>query len=153
MNKMVVMLLLFTVIASGSLWASPSTHAKAVEDLLVVTGTKATLEKAIEQQLKMQVQSTPDLIPYEQVMMRFLEKHMGWQSLKVELIRLYTQAFTEAELHSIMDFYKSPVGQKMITKQPELIVQGTEIVVKKVQDNLPELEASIKAESARLKKK
>ncbi len=151
--KKIIMMLLFTVIASGSLWASPSTHAKAAEDLLLVTGTKVTLEKAIEQQLKMQVQSTPDLAPYEQVMMRFLEKNMGWETLKNELIRLYTQTFTEAELHSIVDFYKSPVGQKMVTKQSELVVQGTEIVVKKVQDNLPELEASIKAESARLKKK
>ena len=151
--KKIIMMLLFTVIASGSLWANPSTHAKAAEDLLLTVGTKATLEKAIEQQLKIQVQSTPDLIPYEQVMMRFLEKHLGWQSLTGELIRLYMQTFTEAELHSIMEFYKSPVGQKMVIKQPELIVQGTEIGIKRVQDNLPELDALIKAESVRLKKK
>jgi len=151
--KKIIMMLLFTVIASGSLWANPSTHGKAAEDLLLTVGTKATLEKAIEQQLKIQVQSTPDLIPYEQVMMRFLEKHLGWQSLKGELIRLYMQTFTEAELHSIMEFYKSPVGQKMVIKQPELIVQGTEIGIKRVQDNLPELDALIKAESVRLKKK
>ena len=33
---------------------------------------------------------------------------------------IYSDVFTEDEIQGIIDFYKSPIGQKMLEKQPEL---------------------------------
>ena len=37
---------------------------------------------------------------------------------------IYAQHFTEQELKAIIQFYDSPVGKKMIAKQPEMMQQG-----------------------------
>ncbi len=51
----------------------------------------------------------------------FLEKYIGWESLKNEITSMYLQAFTEQELNEINDFYASPAGHKLILKIPELV--------------------------------
>lgn len=38
-----------------------------------------------------------------------------------EVARLYTADFTEQELKEILVFYKSPTGQKLLAKQPQVI--------------------------------
>jgi hypothetical protein len=44
------------------------------------------------------------------------EKEMG-----DEMARLYATDFTEAELKDIVAFYKSPLGQKLLTQEPKTI--------------------------------
>jgi hypothetical protein len=41
--------------------------------------------------------------------------------LNDEVARLYTADFSEQELKDILAFYKSPVGQKLLEKQPQVI--------------------------------
>jgi uncharacterized protein len=150
--KNIIISLLFLSIAMTNLLANPKTHAIAAEELLIVVGTEASLEKSIDQQLNLQLQEKQTLIPYKNIMRRFLEKYMGWQSIKGDLIRLYTQSFTETELRSIIAFYKTPSGQKMLNKQPEIMDNGAQIGLKKIQDHIPELQAMITAEATRIRK-
>jgi hypothetical protein len=44
-------------------------------------------------------------------------KEMNWEGMFAEI---YAEVFTEEEIQGMIDFYKSPVGQKMLAKQPEL---------------------------------
>ena len=52
--------------------------------------------------------------------------------------------FTEDELQDLIDFYKSPLGQKMLKKQPELMkatMQKMQVEMSKV---MPKIQADIK---------
>lgn len=44
-----------------------------------------------------------------------------FSELSDEVARLYAQHFTEQELKTILAFYKSPVGQKTLREQPQVI--------------------------------
>jgi uncharacterized protein len=44
-----------------------------------------------------------------------------FSELTDEVARLYAQHFTEQELKAILAFYKSPVGQKTLREQPQVI--------------------------------
>jgi hypothetical protein len=40
--------------------------------------------------------------------------------LSQELVRVYTQFFTEAELREAVAFYKTPLGKKLLTEEPKV---------------------------------
>ncbi len=44
--------------------------------------------------------------------------------LVTQMARVYAQKFTDAELKDLLVFYKSPLGKKMITDEPQIIDQS-----------------------------
>lgn len=64
-----------------------------------------------------------------------LDKAVGWDVIKPEVIRLYTTNFTDAELGQMIDFYDSPTGQKMLRQLPEVTNQTELLIRKRVVDN------------------
>ena len=47
-----------------------------------------------------------------------VNQQLGWDSVKPEFIAAYADAFTDDELKGLVAFYNSPLGQKLIEKQP-----------------------------------
>lgn len=105
------------------------------------------LNQSVEQMTAIQLNKNPGLAPYKQIMSAFFEKHMGYASLKADLINIYANAFTESELKEINAFYQTPTGKKTIQQMPLLMRQGGEIGAQRIKQNMPELQQLIKAES------
>lgn len=78
-----------------------------------------------------------------EVMAEFNREFMRWEELRPEYIRMYRNAFTEAELRGLIAFYNTPIGQKSLDVTPELMRQGAEIHHKRMQPFLPELQRRI----------
>ena len=57
-----------------------------------------------------------------------LDRAIGWDKIKPELIRLYTTNFTESELKDLNAFYQSPLGKKVLEKRrtKNALVTGTQ---------------------------
>lgn len=151
--KKKLLILCFVFIASANLYASPATHSKAAEELLLVAGTDKTLDDAVGEQVKIQVNNTPELAPYESIIKKYTLRYMGWESLKGYLIKFYTEVFTEDEINYILQFYKNPTGRKMFEKKSELLIKAAKIGEQRVRENLPELESMIELEAAKINKK
>lgn len=111
---------------------------------------RQTLSLAIEQITVAEMQREPALAPYKAVMLKFMDKHMGYENIKMDVAALYAEAFSESELMELAVFYRTPIGQKAMQKLPELTVKGGEYGRKKVQENLGELRAMIAEESKRI---
>lgn len=126
---------------------------KQAEILLNTAGVKVALEQSIEQMLQLQVQQNADLVPYKDVMQAFFRKYMGYESLKSDLIKMYTDTFSADELKDINAFYTTKTGQKTLSVMPQLMNQGAQLGVQRVQANLPELDAMIANRSEELKEK
>ena len=77
---------------------------------------------------------------------------MSYESIKPELIKMYSEAFTASELKEIIAFYSTDVGQKSIQKMPALTAQGAQLGATRVQQNIGDLQAMIEAEAERLGK-
>ncbi|WP_263419662.1 DUF2059 domain-containing protein [Terriglobus albidus] len=73
-------------------------------------------------------------------LMAAMQETMGWQKLKSEFIDLYAKAYTEEEVDGILTFYKSPVGQSMLTKTPQLVQQSMAISQTHMKEIQPKLE-------------
>ena len=149
LSKVILLVVLF--VSYGQSFADNNSKKEA-EILLSTMGMDTALEQTISQMLDIQLQQNPTLAPFKQVMLRFFNKHMSYESLKPEMVAIYSEAFTSTELKEINAFYKTPTGSKTIEKIPELMAKGGQIGAQRVQDNIQELQEMIKVESERIQK-
>jgi len=140
------LIIMAVVLTHAVAWGDEKSHRKAAENLLIVTNVDKSLPKIVEQVLASQLQQNPQLTPYRDVMQRFLNKYMHWESLKEDVMTAYTQEFTEPELKQLTAFYKTPLGQKAVEKMPQLLFIGGQIGMRRVQANEAELRQMIEAE-------
>ena len=129
-----------------------SSAEKEAEMLLNSMGMEEAMIQSMSQMVDVQLQQNPALAPYKDVMMKFFSKHMNWQSLKPEFLKVYVNTFTAHELREINKFYATDTGKKTIKEMPTLMAQGAQIGAARVQTNIGELQAMIKAESERLQR-
>ncbi len=135
---------LLLALAALILLASPGSadekaHRKAAEDLLTLMEVDKQMQSAIDQSLDIQIKTNPQLMPFRPVLKEFFTKHMTWDAVKDDMIKIYVDAFEEGEIQELIQFYKTPLGKKLIAKTPELTGKGMEIGAKRVQDNQAEL--------------
>lgn len=149
MNKPSIFIFIASLLCSQVALSSDESKAQA-EILLDSLDMQVALEQSIEQMLQIQLQQNPALVPYKDVMLKFLSKHMSYEELKPQMIEIYAATFTASELKDINTFYETPTGKKTLVKMPELMTQGAQIGAQRVQDNIQELQDMIKAESERI---
>lgn len=129
--------------------ADPSAESEA-EKLFNMIGMAEVFDQTINQMLDIEIQQNPSLEPFRNVMIEFFHKHMSYEVLKPDLLKLYTETFTAEELEEITVFYSTSTGQKTIQKMPDLIAQGAALGSTRVQGNLAELQTMIQAEAERI---
>jgi len=142
--------MLLIIMAWGPIAAADNAAKKEAENLLNAVGMELAIEQSMAQMLNIQLQQNPALLPYKGVMLEFFKKHMSYESLKPDMLRIYADAFTAAELREINAFYATDIGKKSIEKMPLLMSQGAQIGAARVQDNIEELQTMIKAEADRI---
>jgi len=123
--------------------ADEASHRKAAESLLTLMNMDSVMGQAIDQMLQMQIKQNPAIGAYEQEMKSFLKKYMSWAGLKDDMIKIYTEEFTEGELNELNKFYQTPLGKKTLQKMPTLLSKGAELGQRRVQEHLPELQQAI----------
>ncbi len=143
---------LITALGMSSMSLADAASEKEAEKLLNMVGTQEVMEQSMSQMLDIQLQQNPALAPYKGVMMEFLNENMSYESLKPELIKMYSEEFTSSELREINAFYSTDVGIKSIEKMPTLMMQGGQLGATRVQENIGDLQAMIQAESERIQK-
>ena len=151
MNLLKVFVLI-TSLGVSSMSLADAASEKEAEKLLNMVGTQEVMEQSMSQMLDIQLQQNPALAPYKGVMMEFLNENMSYESLKPELIKMYSEEFTSSELREINAFYSTDVGKKSIEKMPTLMMQGGQLGATRVQENIGDLQAMIQAESERIQK-
>ena len=137
----------------------PPARVAKIEEMLTLTGLKPTLEQKIaeeKRQLKWyaHVQSSilkevpKDKEPQEQGITAAYVKDMNgiadaqltWEKIKPSIIRYCADNFTDEQIDSIVDFYKSPTGKLMLEKGNALntttaaVMHGLEIETKRMTD-------------------
>jgi hypothetical protein len=129
--------------------AADSAAVKEAENLLKLTNLEQVFNDAIDQSLDLQMKQNPVLVPYKDTMREFFNKYMSFESLKPDLVKIYTNNFTAAELKEINVFYSTVVGRKVARVTPKLMAEGAELGMRRVQEHLPELRQMIEKEEAK----
>ena len=66
-----------------------------------------------------------------------LDKAVGWDKLKPDMVKLYTTNFSESELKDLVAFYQSPLGKKVLEKMPQLTQQSAQMTQAKLESAVP----------------
>ncbi len=146
-SSLAVLLMNFSVA-----FADETSHRQAAIALLDSVNITETMIASVDKMVELEVRSNPQLLPYQDVMNKFFVKYMTGPEMIEEFATLYMEEFTEQELIDITDFYKTETGKKAISKLPVLMQKGAMWGQNKVQQNLPELQQMIQAETQRIKK-
>lgn len=113
--------------------AAPA-HPASVEQLLILQKSEQVLdvvytnmEQSIRQGMLNAIGNQQLTAQQEQVLQtlpnrlgQILRQELSWSTLKPLLLPIYSSAFSQDEVDGLIQFYRSPVGQRFATKQPEI---------------------------------
>jgi hypothetical protein len=125
-------------------------HELAAADLLVMTGAKENAIVGASAMADVMVQGNPMLTPYRDVLVEWAEQVMTWENMKPRFVQLYVEAYTEEELRSLLEFYDSPLGRKVLRVTPDLVRQGAMIGGQLAAEHQTELQEMIQKRAAEL---
>lgn len=135
--------------ASGQTLADATSHAVVAEKFLqVVRADKLTVPVYAQvQQMfaqrfaesKAPQSKQPLLERYQARANTALDRAVGWDKLKPEMVRLYTATFSETEMKELVAFYQSSLGQKVLQSMPALTAQSAQMTQAALEKAVPEV--------------
>ena len=125
--------------------ADAESHRQEVETLFKLTHMEKSISEGVDNVLALQLRQNPGLQQYQDVVRNFLEKHIGWNSMKENIAEMYLKEFTEEELKQMNAFYITPTGQKVIERVPQLVQERNQLAMQRLQSHIGELEKEIAA--------
>lgn len=115
-------LVLATTVAEQARATQPS--AKQVHELLQVMHMNQVLGEMNSQVIGMMGQTLP-CVPATH-WQDFIDAE-GTKQLMDQMVPIYQRHFTAKDIAGLLKFYKSPLGQKVLTKMPETMAEGMKI--------------------------
>lgn len=147
---------------SSSAFADSASHAGSAERFLQLANADRLAVPVYAQVQQMFAQrfaeaQAPDtkkalLERYQAQANTALDKAIGWDKLKPDLVALYTSQFSEVELNQLIDFYESPLRKKMLSKLPELNARSAQLTQVKLESAVPEVNNLLSEMTAELEK-
>ena len=73
-----------------------------------------------------------------------IREQLGWDVVKSDFVQAYADAFTEDELKGLVAFYNSPLGQKLVEKQPAVTEKMGKLTQGKMMKVMPAIMQKIR---------
>ena len=129
-----------------------------VEELRTVMRVEKTMQTAMEQVKKMATsqvarsltgQTSPDdaqkVQAIQDKIFALIQDEMNWQKIKDDCGRIYAESLTPEEIKGIIAFYKSPVGQAYLDKQPVVLQKTMAMQQKMMMGLMPKIQTIIQS--------
>jgi hypothetical protein len=146
--KFLITLALFTI--SINCLAIPA-QKETLNELFKVTESRKMMDSAYGQMDVMFQQMAQGMNVTESqkpIMDKFFAKYsamvkeeLSWEKLETPIADAYSSVYTDDEVKEIIKFYKSPVGQKLLKKMPELMQATMGVMQKSMKDIMPKVQA------------
>ena len=119
------------------------------EEIMKLTDVQKMMDqfKFQMQQMQFQMMEQVDIsekykgkaIEFQSKIQEMIFNELSWDKMKSEYVKLFTDVYTIDELRGIAQFYKSPIGQSLIKKQPIIFQKSMMISQSKMQNLIPKL--------------
>lgn len=143
-------LLSFASVATAE--TASESHKRAASELLGLINFEQTMLSGATAMADSMIQHDAALAPYRDVLLKWAEKVMTWETFGPRVVALYTESFTEAELRDIISFYQTPTGQKARTVVPALMRRAMTLGAETAKAHSDELERMIRERAAELER-
>ena len=122
-------------------------HRAAIEELFTAMGAERDMTTGVEAEIHAAVTRQPGLAEYEPLMLAHARRYLRWADLKEEFVRVYARTYTEAEARQLAAFYRTPVGQKSLRAQAQILSEVRRITQERLRPHAKELSDAIVARS------
>lgn len=142
--KKLVLVLIF-LLSSNFVFADEAQHRKLAEELLGIMKIEEQMSKVFDQIENMQnkllagKENSEKFVAMQHETMDLMKNSLTREKLKGKYIDIYASTFTEQELIGLINFYRSPIGQKYIEKAPEIMRKNMQIAQEVTKDIQPEM--------------
>ena len=127
--------------------AVPPSHRAAIEELFAALGAEREMTAGVEAEIRAAAARNPGMAEYQPLMLAHARRYLRWPELKEEFIRVYARTYTEAEARQLAAFYRTPVGQKSIRAQGQLVAEVRRITQERLRPHAKELTDAIVAQA------
>ncbi|RFZ92461.1 DUF2059 domain-containing protein [Mucilaginibacter conchicola] len=141
--KLLIAALLFCVAARAQTTPNITpAHLQTAEDLLRTIHADSLFKQNMSVMLQQASTNIPEdkRTKFIEVMNTFIAKYVSWDQLKDQLAVTYAKEFTVAEIKGLITFYNTPLGKKLLLKQPVLVAKGAALGQQMVQSHQVELQ-------------
>ncbi|MBV9742586.1 MAG: DUF2059 domain-containing protein [Acidobacteriia bacterium] len=94
-----------------------------------------------------------DIRDFQSQLVALMAEALNPQKHKEQFLRLYDETFTTEEIQGILDFYKTPAGEAMLKKMPELTNRSVALGMQMMTSIMPEIQSRTKAWAEMMKQK
>jgi uncharacterized protein len=77
---------------------------------------------------------------YQAHIHQIMADSISWDKMKPLIINVYSETYTDEELDGILAFYRTPAGQALIAKSPQLVAKTMDLVQKQMLDTQPKIQ-------------
>jgi len=162
-RKMCILIVVGVFALLSLSYAQEDVHKQLAEELLLLVEVDKNIERTFEMMKQTQIKNIPlakelskedseKIASMQGNVMDIMVKEMRWDKLKEDFIDIYVDVFTKEELEGVIAFYKTPVGQKFIKKQPELMQRRLAKIDKQMTTIMPKIQRAIQDMKETLKK-
>ncbi|MEK6397092.1 MAG: DUF2059 domain-containing protein [Terriglobus sp.] len=146
-----------TVVMAVPAHADEASKRAKIEEMFTLMHMQQTLNQLADQQAAQMKKVMPALIQGQAVgaeeqksidaftdrLSVMVRESISWENEKPQFLDLYAKTYDETTIDGMVAFYRSPAGQTMVAKQPELIAQSQMIAQTRLQALQPKMRAAI----------
>jgi hypothetical protein len=151
MKRCIAVLVVMMAVAPCGARADEAAKQAKVHELLMTMHMDHTVDSMMHSIAK-QLFEVPDanrMTPAQQKLtqdfqdraLTIVSDRVGWKAVEPDYVKLYMNTYSEQEINGILAFYKSPVGQAMLTKAPQLSAGVVQIVHTRMGDYQTKMQA------------
>lgn len=133
--------------------ADDASHRAKAEELITLQNVQKSVSQVAER-IRQQINEIADrtagpnpspeaktkVSDFEKQAGQMIDTQIGWAALHPRFTDIYVKSFTEEELDAIVAFYKTPAGNALITKMPEVNSQMGQLGQSRVEALQPQLQ-------------
>lgn len=163
MKRIVIVGLLICACSQSILRADEASHKKTAAELLEVMQTEKMLDQMMDAMEGVMEQSFKALdLPAEgreaskavqKETMEWFSEFFVWEQMRDLYVDIYVEVFTEPEIRELIEFYKSPLGQKLLKKMPALMQKSMQKTQALLQDKMPAFQKRLEKTITELEEK
>ena len=115
---------------------------KVCYQLFEIIEMDKTMKDTANKMVGMQLSALPKetLQKIRPVMQQYLEKYLNYESVKQKMADVYLKYFTVNDIKELIKFYQTPIGQKFVKNQSQIMLESAEIVARQVKAHQAELQ-------------
>jgi len=148
----------FFLFVAGIAQADDASKTAKLEEFFRLSRTEETISQSLAMSMNQAkseliqqmtaLNSSPDQTKIIDDLRSKVEKIMAnalsWDHVKPAYIKLFSEAYSESQIDDMNAFYRTPTGQAMVAKTPELTAKAGLIVQNQIMSAQPELQKAIK---------